>query len=221
MLISLDNVTKIYRLGEVDIPALRGVSFRIEKGEFVAITGASGSGKTTLLNLLGCLDRPTAGRYLLDGADVGTLSPRELATVRNRKIGFVFQNFNLLGRTSALENVELPLLYGPRMDAAAKHDRALGLLTQVGLASRVHHHPTQLSGGQQQRVAIARALVNAPSLILADEPTGNLDSASGHEIMAILQGLNRDGMTIVMVSHEEDIVRYARRVIHVKDGMIA
>ena len=220
MLITLRNITKIYRLGEVDIPALNGVSLDIERGEFVAIMGASGSGKSTLLNLLGCLDKPTAGTYELDGQEVSRFDYDALAGIRNRRIGFIFQNFNLLPRTTALENVELPLFYGPHLSGTARRERALELLKRLGLGERVHHHPGQLSGGQQQRVAIARALVNQPPLILADEPTGNLDSHASAEIMSLFQQLNKEGITLVMVTHENDIAAYARRVIHMRDGNI-
>jgi ABC-type lipoprotein export system ATPase subunit len=220
MLISLKDLTKTYRMGEVDIPALRGVSLEIERGEFVAIMGASGSGKTTLLNLLGCLDRPTGGQYLFEDEDISRRSEDELARIRNQKIGFVFQSFNLLSRTAAQENVEMPLLYGPRLPTREKHQRAQAMLERVGLEDRMHHQPGQLSGGQQQRVAIARALINQPSLILADEPTGNLDTKSSREIMAIFQELNGEGITIIMVTHEEDIARYAKRAVHMRDGVV-
>jgi putative ABC transport system ATP-binding protein len=220
MLISLRDISKIYRVGEIDIPALHGVSLDIDHGDFVAIMGTSGSGKSTLLNVLGCLDRPTAGDYLLDEQEVSRMSHDALARVRNRKIGFVFQNFNLLARTSALENVELPLYYGPPLNSASRREKALALLVRLGLGERIHHHPSQLSGGQQQRVAIARALVNQPPLILADEPTGNLDSRSGNEIMALFKALNAEGITLVMVTHEPDIAAFARRVIHMRDGEI-
>jgi putative ABC transport system ATP-binding protein len=220
MLISLQQVTKIYRVGEVEIPALNGVTLDIDRGQFVAIMGASGSGKSTLLNVLGCLDRPTGGQYLLDGQEVSQLGGDALAGVRNRRIGFVFQNFNLLARTTALENVQLPLFYGPWLSSAAKREKAMAMLTRLGLAERVHHHPSQLSGGQQQRVAIARALVNEPSLILADEPTGNLDSRAGEEIMAIFHELNAENITLVMVTHEPDIAAHAQRTIHMKDGVV-
>ncbi|HUT55525.1 MAG TPA: ABC transporter ATP-binding protein [bacterium] len=219
-LITLDGVTKTYHLGEVDVPALRGITMEIKRGEFVAIMGASGSGKTSLLNVIGCLDRPSGGKYLLDGLDITVAEDDELAAVRNRKIGFVFQSYNLLPRTDALENVEMPLLYGPRTSAKEKRDKAIRLLTRVGLESRVHHHPTQLSGGEQQRVAIARALINEPPLILADEPTGNLDTKSSREIMAIFTELHGDGITLVMVTHEDDIAKYAQRVITVRDGVV-
>jgi putative ABC transport system ATP-binding protein len=220
MLIALRQIAKTYRVGEIEIPALRGITLEIAPGDFVAIMGASGSGKSTLLNLLGCLDRPTGGVYLLAGQEVSRLSEDALAQVRNRKIGFVFQNFNLLPRTTALENVELPLYYGPRLSGAARRKKALGLLARLGLRDRVMHHPGQLSGGQQQRVAIARALVNQPALILADEPTGNLDSRASGEIMALFGELNAEGITVVMVTHEQDIARHARRVIHMRDGEI-
>ncbi len=220
MLIELKDLTKTYRMGEVDIPALRGVSLEINPGEFVAIMGASGSGKTTLLNLLGCLDRPSSGQYFFEGEDISRRSEDELARIRNQKIGFVFQGFNLLSRTAAQENVEMPLLYGPRVPAREKHERAKAMLERVGLGERMHHHPSQLSGGQQQRVASARALINQPHLILADEPTGNLDTKSSQEIMVIFQKLNAEGITIIMVTHEEDIARYAKRAIHMRDGVV-
>ena len=218
-IIATEGLAKDYRLGPHTVHALRGVSVTIERGEFVAVMGPSGSGKSTLMNLLGCLDRPTAGRYWLDGEDVAQLSRDQLATVRNAKIGFVFQQFNLLPRTSAIENVELPLLYGggnPR----TRRERARARLDEVGLAERAHHHPSQLSGGQQQRVAIARALVNDPAVILADEPTGNLDTRTSAEIMALLQRLNRDGLTIVLVTHEPDIAAFAGRRRVVRDGRL-
>lgn len=220
MLIRLEQIHKVYRVGDIEVPALRGVSMEIPKGDFVAIMGASGSGKSTLLNLLGCLDTPTSGGYWLDGESAARLDPDQLAGLRNRKIGFVFQNFNLLTRTSALENVELPLYYGDRMRAAERRRRAEVLLERLGLADRIHHTPAQLSGGQQQRVAIARALVNAPALILADEPTGNLDSRASAEIMKLFSELNAAGMTVVMVTHETDIAAYAKRTVHMRDGVI-
>jgi len=219
--VRLEEVHKTYRTGEIDVHAVRGVSLEIAKGEFVAFMGASGSGKSTLMNLLGCLDRPTSGRYLLDGFDVSGLDRDQLADIRNRKLGFVFQSFNLLARTSALENVELPLLYGEhRLTNTELSERAKEVLAAVGLSGREDHHPSQLSGGQQQRVAIARALINRPEIVLADEPTGNLDSRTGVEIMGIFQKLNEDGITIVMVTHEPDIAAYARRNIVMRDGVV-
>jgi putative ABC transport system ATP-binding protein len=219
--IRLANVTKTYRSGEVEVHAVRGISLEIERGEFVAVMGASGSGKSTLMNTLGCLDRPTAGRYFLDGVSVGELSRRQLATVRNRKLGFVFQSFNLLARTTALENVELPMFYShPLISLRTQRRRARAALERVGLGDRLRHRPSQLSGGQQQRLAIARALVNEPELVLADEPTGNLDSRTSIEIMGIFQELNEAGMTIVMVTHELDIAAYCRRIIVMRDGVV-
>jgi len=216
--IALENVHKTYDLGEIQVHALRGVSLEIRRGEFVAIMGASGSGKSTLMNILGCLDRPSKGRYLLDGIDVSGLSKVELAHIRNKKIGFVFQQFNLLSRTTALENVELPTLYAG-IPPEERATRAKQSLERVGLADRAMHHPSQLSGGQQQRVAIARALVNKPAILLADEPTGNLDSRTSVEIMDILQRLNEDeGLTVVLVTHEPDIANYAQRALEFRDG---
>lgn len=221
IVIGLDNVHKVYDTGEVKVPALRGVSVQIADGEFVAIMGASGSGKSTLMNIIGCLDRPTSGTFRFSGQDVSTLNRTELAHIRNRKLGFVFQGFNLLKRHSAVENVAMPLLYAG-ISARERTKRGLAMLERVGLAERALHMPNQLSGGQQQRVAIARALVNQPQVILADEPTGNLDSQTGHEIMLEFQRLNRDqGQTIVMVTHEPDIAAYAGRLVLVKDGLIA
>lgn len=218
--IRVEDLVKVYVLGEVEVEALRGVSLSIEKGEFVAIMGASGSGKSTFMNILGFLDRPTRGLYLLDGISGENLSRDELAEIRNLKIGFVFQGFNLLKRTSALENVELPLIYSKR-HASNRSEMAQKALSQVGLGGREHHHPSQLSGGEQQRVAIARALVNQPSILLADEPTGNLDSKTSVEIMSIFQLLNRKlGITIVMITHEPDIASYAGRNILFKDGRV-
>jgi putative ABC transport system ATP-binding protein len=219
--IKLDDIHKVYHTGEVDVRAVRGVTLEIQAGEFVAVMGASGSGKSTLMNMVGCLDRPTTGRYWLDGIDVSGLNRDELADIRNRRIGFVFQGFNLLSRTSALENVELPMLYAHRhLTAHEQRQRALRALDIVGLAPRAGHHPNQLSGGQQQRVAIARALVNEPALLLADEPTGNLDSQTSIEIMGVFQKLNDEGMTLVMVTHELDIARYTKRNVVMRDGRI-
>ena len=219
--IQLEDFRKTYLTGEVQVHAVRGVTLAIQPGEFVAIMGASGSGKSTMMNTLGCLDRPTAGRFLLDGVNVIDLNRDELADLRNRKIGFVFQGFNLLSRTSALENVELPMLYTrPAPSSREQRDRAMNALTLVGLGDRYDHTSSQLSGGQQQRVAIARALVNDPKLLLADEPTGNLDSRTGIEIMGIFQRLNEQGMTVAMVTHELDIARYCRRVVVMRDGLI-
>ncbi len=218
--IEVKDLVKVYMLGEVEVQALRGISLSIGKGEFVAIMGASGSGKSTFMNILGFLDRPTRGLYLLDGINGENLSRDELAEIRNRKIGFVFQGFNLLKRTSAVENVELPLIYAKR-HASNRNELARKALTEVGLAGREHHHPSQLSGGEQQRVAIARSLINEPSILLADEPTGNLDSKTSEEIMAIFQRLNRElGITIVMITHEPDIASFAGRNIHFKDGSV-
>ena len=218
-MIRLVEVSKIYRMGHVDVPALRGVSLDVEAGELVEFMGASGSGKSTMMNLLGCLDRPTTGQVLLDGIDVSKLDREGLAEIRSSLLGFVFQSFNLLARTSALENVELPLIYAG-VPARVRHNRAAEALTQVGLGDRLLHEPSQLSGGQQQRVAIARALVRRPRLVLADEPTGNLDSRSSAEVMALLQGLTSEGITVVLVTHEPDVAACAARVVLVKDGLI-
>jgi putative ABC transport system ATP-binding protein len=219
--IKLEEIHKIYHTGEVDVHAVRGVSLEIQPGEFVAVMGASGSGKSTLMNMLGCLDRPTRGHYALDGTDVSQLDRDQLADIRNEKIGFVFQGFNLLARTSALENVELPMLYvHKRVPGREQRERAMNALEIVGLAKRFDHHPNQLSGGQQQRVAIARALVNRPALLLADEPTGNLDSQTSIEIMGVFQKLNDQGITIVMVTHELDIASYTKRNIIMRDGRV-
>jgi putative ABC transport system ATP-binding protein len=219
-LIRLDKVSKTYRTGDIEVHAVRGVSLDIGAGEFVAVMGASGSGKSTLMNILGCLDRPTSGRYVLDGVEVSDLDRDQLADLRNKKLGFVFQGFHLLSRTSALENVELPMLYARGFTAALQRERALRALDLVGLADRADHHPNQLSGGQQQRVAIARALVNEPVLLLADEPTGNLDSRTSVEIMGVFQRLNAQGITILMVTHESDIARHTTRTIVMRDGLI-
>ena len=215
------DVRKTYHTGEVDVPAVCGVTLEIQAGEFVAIMGASGSGKSTMMNILGCLDRPTSGQYLLDGVDASKLERARLADIRNQKIGFVFQGFNLLTRTSALENVELPLLYSrQRMATHTAVERATHALQTVGLADRADHHPSQLSGGQQQRVAIARALVNNPKLLLADEPTGNLDTRTSVEVMGVFQKLNDAGITIVMVTHELDIAQYTKRSVVMRDGLV-
>jgi putative ABC transport system ATP-binding protein len=219
--ISVRDLTKTYTVGEIEVRALRGISLDISRGEFVALTGPSGSGKSTFMHLAGCLDRPTSGTYELNERDVSRLSKRDLALVRNREIGFVFQGFNLLTRTSAIENVELPMLYGTAVPARERRRRAAAALQAVGLGSRLDHHPNQLSGGQQQRVAIARALVNNPSLLLADEPTGNLDSRTSIEVMGIFQRLNREkGITIVLVTHEPDIAEYATRIVGFRDGRV-
>jgi putative ABC transport system ATP-binding protein len=219
--IQLDDIHKTYQTGEVQVKAVRGVSVHVLQGEFVALMGASGSGKSTLMNIIGCLDRPTQGCYLLDGIDVSQLNRDELADIRNQKLGFVFQGFNLLSRTSALENVELPMLYTRQpLEGATQRERALKALETVGLGDRADHKPNQLSGGQQQRVAIARALANQPALLLADEPTGNLDSRTSIEIMGVFQKLNDQGITIVMVTHELDVAQYTKRMIVMRDGKV-
>jgi putative ABC transport system ATP-binding protein len=217
--ISLQDIRRVFTMGDQEFAALKGVSFTVANGEFVAIMGASGSGKSTCMNILGCLDRPSGGAYHLDGVDVGGLSPDQLAEIRNRKLGFVFQGFNLLARTPAVENVELPLVYAGT-PARLRRERALAALEQVGLADKAGNHTSQLSGGQQQRVAIARALVNGPAVILADEPTGNLDSATSNEIMQLFTTLNRQGITIIMVTHEHDVAAHAGREITFRDGLI-
>jgi len=217
-LIELENVTKIYRMGEVEVYALNGVSLSIKQGEMLSIVGTSGSGKSTMLNLLGCLDRPTSGRYMLDGIDVSRLNDNRLAELRSKKFGFVFQDFNLLSRATALSNVELPLVYS---GGGSKRQKAMEALERVGLGKRARHKPTELSGGEQQRVAIARALVNSPSLILADEPTGNLDSASTEEIITIFHQLHKEGITVAIVTHEADIAAKTQRVIRLRDGKVA
>jgi len=216
-MIELENITKIYRMGKVEVPALRGITLNIKQGEMVAIIGASGSGKSTLMNIIGFLDKPTVGRYLFDGADVSRLSDNQLAEMRNKKVGFVFQTYNLLPRASALSNVELPLIYS---GSGQKRKRTMEALERVGLVARAKHKPTELSGGEQQRVAIARALVNNPALILADEPTGNLDTVATGEIISIFQQLNQDGITVVIVTHEADIASQTQRIIRLLDGKV-
>ena len=219
--IAVKNLVKTYIVGEVEVRALRGVNLDVQRGEFLAVTGPSGSGKSTFMHIVGCLDRPTSGQYFLDGQDVSRMSKDALTAVRNRKIGFVFQGFNLLSRTSALDNVELPLLYGSGLRAAERHKRAMEMLGAVGLGNRADHHPNQLSGGQQQRVAIARALINNPSIVLADEPTGNLDSKTSIEVMDIFQRLNRErGITVVLITHEHDIAEYGSRIVSFRDGLV-
>ncbi len=216
-MIELENITRVYQMGKVEVPALQGITLNIEKGEMLAIIGASGSGKSTLMNIIGCLDKPTLGTYLLEGSDVNQLNDNKLAEIRSKKLGFVFQEYNLLSRASAVANVELPLVYG---DGRNRRKRALEALERVGLAGRSNHKPTELSGGEQQRVAIARALVNNPDIILADEPTGNLDSTTTAQIIALFRQLNQDGITVVLVTHEMDIAAQTRRIIRLYDGKV-
>ncbi|HEY7285529.1 MAG TPA: ABC transporter ATP-binding protein [Vicinamibacterales bacterium] len=219
--IAVKNLVKTYKVGEVEVRALRGVNLEVQRGEFLAVTGPSGSGKSTFMHIVGCLDRPTSGQYFLDGEDVSRMSKDALAAVRNKKIGFVFQGFNLLSRTSALDNVELPLLYGGSLKTAERHKRAKDMLEAVGLGERFDHHPNQLSGGQQQRVAIARALINTPSILLADEPTGNLDTRTSIEVMGLFQRLNLErGITVVLITHEMDIAEYGTRIVSFRDGQV-
>jgi putative ABC transport system ATP-binding protein len=218
-MIELSNITKTYRMGEVDFTVLFGVSLSVQSGEFIAIMGPSGSGKSTIMNIIGCLDRPTSGSYRFEDREIETMTDDELASIRNVKIGFVFQTFNLLARFSALKNVEVPLIYGG-VPARLRKERAIPLLEKVGLSDRLHHKPTELSGGQQQRVAIARALVNNPPLLLADEPTGNLDSRSGDDILKILTDLNKQGVTVIIVTHDQTVAARCKRIINVKDGQI-
>jgi putative ABC transport system ATP-binding protein len=222
LVISVRHLVKTYIVGEIEVKALRGINLDVHRGEFLAVTGQSGSGKSTFMHIIGCLDRPTSGEYYLDGQDVSRLSKDQLAAIRNKKIGFVFQGFNLLARTSALDNVELPLLYGgSSLSAAERHARAMEVLRAVGLENRADHHPNQLSGGQQQRVAIARALINNPSILLADEPTGNLDTRTSIEVMDIFQRLNRErGITVVLITHEHDIAEYGTRIVQFRDGQV-
>ena len=217
-MITLEGITKVYRAGEVEVAALKGISLHIPEGQFVAIMGPSGSGKSTLMNLIGCLDQPSSGRYILDGYDVSALTDDQLAWIRNRKIGFVFQSYNLIPRASAVHNVEMPLIYAG--DSQQRHERAMAALESVGLLQRAGHLPNELSGGQQQRVAVARALVTDPAILLADEPTGNLDSESSLEILKLLSDLNQQGRTIVLITHEPDIAAFAQRVVRLRDGVI-
>jgi putative ABC transport system ATP-binding protein len=219
-LVKIEQLTKIYKMGEVEVHALRGVDLEIKPGEFIAIMGASGSGKTTLMNLIGCLDKPTSGKYILDGVDISVLTDEDLATLRNQKIGYVFQSFFLLSRTTAYENVELPLLYRTHLPHQERHELTMKAMQNVSIEDRAHHFPNQLSGGQQQRVAIARAIVNEPVILLADEPTGNLDSRTSVEVMAVFQNLHSKGITVILVTHENDISQYAERIISFRDGRI-